>query len=202
MCSPEQAEPGLSWVFLCPTGLINTGGAENSPDFEEFLEGSRVRLPKLISWSQNFTATPHKLAQCGIWLSAGKKRRGDLELPHAGFRSMSVHGELLEGGGLYELLSAFTLRHLQAQVYCSEVVKMSRKGAWARLCLQLPQMVPANLDKDSVMNVRWETLLTPSWGVARAPACTPLPTAERRHPGPALPPPLPQATGLPCHASI
>ena len=49
---------------------------------------------------------------------------------------MSVHGELLEGGGLYELLSAFTLRHLQAQVYCSEVVKMSRKGAWVRLCLR------------------------------------------------------------------
>ena len=113
MCSPEQAEPGLSCVFLCLNGLINTGDSENSPDFEEFLEGSRVRLPKLISWSQNFTATPHKLAQCDIWLSAGKRRWGDLEL-HAGFRSMSGHRELLEGGGLYELFSAFTLRPLQA----------------------------------------------------------------------------------------
>lgn len=73
---------------------------------------------------------------------------------------MSVHGELPEGGGLYELLSAFTLRHLQAQVYCSEVVKMPRKGARARLCPHLPQVVPADLDKDSVTNVRWETLLT------------------------------------------
>lgn len=153
MCSPGQAEPGLSCVFLCPSGLINTGGAENSPDFEEFLEGSRVRLPKLISWSQNFTATPRKLAQCDVWLSAGKRRRGDLELPHAGFRSLSVRRELLEGGGLYELFSAFTLRPLQAQVYCSEVVKMPRKGAWAMLCLHLPQMVPADLDKDSIMNV-------------------------------------------------
>lgn len=73
MCSPEQAEPGLSCVFLCLNGLINTGDSENSPDFEEFLEGSRVRLPKLISWSQNFTATPHKLAQCDIWLSGEEK---------------------------------------------------------------------------------------------------------------------------------
>ena len=72
--------------------------------------------PSPRGWSTNPVAVRvgcHQVSQCGIWLSAGKRRRGDLELPHAGFRSMSVHGELLKGGGLYELFSAFTLHHLK-----------------------------------------------------------------------------------------
>lgn len=61
-----------------------------------------------------------------MWLFPGKRWQGDLELLHAGFWAVSAHGKLLQDGGLYKLFSAFTLSHLQAQVYCSEVVKMPR----------------------------------------------------------------------------
>lgn len=71
-----------------------------------------MRLPKLITCSQNFTAPPHKLVQCDVWPFARKKRQGDLEFLHAGFRFVSVHRKLLEDGDLHELFSSFTLRHL------------------------------------------------------------------------------------------
>lgn len=88
---------------------------ENSPDFEESPQGSRVCLPKLIIWSQNFIATPHKLVQCdfGCWL--GRDIRGDLELLQVGFRFVSRHGKRIEDGGLCEWFSSFTLRHFGAR---------------------------------------------------------------------------------------
>lgn len=64
-------------------------------------------------------------ATFGCWL--GRDVRGDSELLHVGFWSVSRHGKLIEDRGLCELFSFFTLSHLQAQVYCSEVVKMPRK---------------------------------------------------------------------------
>lgn len=89
-------------------------------------------LPKLITWSQHFIAIPRKLDPCDIRLFAWKRRRGDLELLHEGFRSVSAHGKLVEEVGLYEF-SPFIPSHLRAQVYGSGIVKMLRRDTVAAL---------------------------------------------------------------------
>lgn len=96
-----------------------------------------------------------------------------------------------------------TLRHLQAQVYCSEVVKMPRKELPGQACPHLPQVVPADLDKDSLANVRWGDPAHPSWGRGQGSGKHTPPNRKNEASGPCPPASSPPGDcPLPCHTSI
>lgn len=135
---------------------------------------------------------------CWLW----KRHLGDLELLQAGFRFVPSHGKLMEDAGLGELFSSFTRSPHWAQVYCSEIVKMPRKGEWAGFsCAWLRWLLLVWTKIASQVSDAGGSPCPE--GAGQCPQYTLTPDSSSSEAGLAVPASVPSlVTGVPSHTSI